>query len=117
MLEAIIGNLVGDYILQNDWMASNKKNNSFICAIHCLVWTICVCVIGSWYNYYVFILLFLTHFTQDRTTIINWSMIKMGQTQFAGKPCAPWSSIIIDNIWHILTIMALWKMSHDWALL
>jgi len=29
---AIIGHLVGDYLLQNDWMALNKKKRSLNCA-------------------------------------------------------------------------------------
>ena len=43
MLSAIIGHLVGDYLLQNDWMALNKKASSLHCAVHC-----CICrLVGS----------------------------------------------------------------------
>lgn len=33
MIDAIVGHLVGDYLLQNDWMALNKKANATIAAI------------------------------------------------------------------------------------
>ncbi len=28
---------------------------------------------------------------------------------FLTGPCAPWSGIVVDNVWHILTIWAVWK--------
>ena len=34
LLDAIIGNLVGDYLLQNDYLALGKKKSSAICAVH-----------------------------------------------------------------------------------
>ncbi len=30
----IYAHLIGDYLLQNDWMAKGKKQKSWICAIH-----------------------------------------------------------------------------------
>lgn len=115
---AIIGHLVGDYLLQNDWMALNKKKSSFRCAVHCLIWTACVVGFAGWYNptpaegcrYLISaILLFLTHFAQDRTNIIAWWMDLIGQKQFRTGMCAPWSIIVVDNVWHIVTIWAVWK--------
>jgi hypothetical protein len=47
LTEAIIGHLVGDFLLQNDWMAANKKKNSWVCLLHCLIWTAWVCCLGA----------------------------------------------------------------------
>ncbi len=30
----IFAHLIGDYLLQNDWMAARKKENSLVCLIH-----------------------------------------------------------------------------------
>lgn len=106
---AIIGHLVGDYLLQNDWMALHKKSNSFRCGIHCALWTLAVCLFAGWHNWIITLILFFTHFAQDRTNIINWWMDRIGQHQFRVGPCAPWSMIVVDNVWHIVTIWAVWR--------
>ncbi len=112
---AIIGHLVGDYLVQNDWMAQNKKKNSFICAIHCLFWTGSVMALTGWYAIMsarvllVFGVLFLTHFAQDRTNIVQWWMKLIRQPKFLQPPLAPWSIIVVDNVWHIVAIWAVWK--------
>lgn len=36
---AIVGHLVGDYLLQNDWQAQGKKQSSWICSVHCVLWS------------------------------------------------------------------------------
>ncbi len=103
MLSAILGNLVGDYLLQNDWMALNKKRSSFHCAVHCLVWTVSVIVFAQW-PLWTSVPLFVTHFIQDRTNIISWYMDAVGQKAFRIGVCAPWSSIVVDNVWHMIAI-------------
>lgn len=37
MISALVGHLVGDYLLQNDYMALNKKKSSFHCMVHCSI--------------------------------------------------------------------------------
>lgn len=108
---AIIGHLVGDYLLQNDWMALNKKKHWFPCIVHCVMWTICVCLFAGWpLQGCVPAILFAAHFIQDHTNIIMFWMTKVNsQEKFAGPPCAPWSIIVVDNVWHIVTIWAVWK--------
>jgi hypothetical protein len=104
MLEgAIIGHLVGDYLVQNDWMALNKKKATFPCAVHCALWSLSVLVFAQW-PLVLFPLLFVTHYVQDRTNIIGWSMQAVGQRKFASGPCAPWSIIVVDNVWHLVVL-------------
>jgi hypothetical protein len=107
---AIIGHLVGDYLLQPDWMAQNKKKSSFACAAHCTVWTLSVCAFAGWWSPAAVAVLWSTHFVQDRTNLIMWWMTKVArQQQFATGACSPWSIIVVDNIWHILAIWAVWR--------
>lgn len=111
LVGAIVGHLVGDYLLQNDWMALGKKKSSFICAVHCALWTWAVCFFGWVENPLVMVALFLTHFLQDRTGVVVWWMHLIGQKQFATGPLAPWSIIVVDNVWHIVTIYSLWRVN------
>ena len=111
MIEAIVGHLVGDYLLQNDWMALNKKKSTFHCVVHCLIWTACVCLF-SWGTIGVIggVVLFVTHFVQDRTNVIGVYMDAIGQEQFRTGICSPWSIIVVDNVWHVVTIFAVIKL-------
>lgn len=107
---ALIGHLVGDYLLQNDWMANNKKRSSFACAVHCVIWATCVCLFAGW-SLYAWAPLFLMHFIQDRTQIVMLWMTRINsQRAFATGPCAPWSIIVVDNVWHVVQIWAVWKL-------
>ena len=107
---ALIGHLVGDYLAQNDWMALNKKKRTWPCLVHCTLWTLAVCAFAGWWNPVAVAILFTTHFIQDRTQIINWWMGLIGQKQFASGICAPWSIIVVDNVWHVVTIAVVYLM-------
>ena len=104
MINALIGHLVGDFILQNDWMALNKKKSTYHCAVHCLIWTASVALMCGQFGMVGIALLFVTHFIQDRTNAISNWMELVGQKQFRDGPCAPWSSIVVDQAFHLVTI-------------
>jgi hypothetical protein len=105
---AIIGHMVGDYLLQTDWMANNKKKSSFACAVHCLLWTASVTLFARWWtHWWLPVALFVTHFAQDRTQFIRWYMNHMGQKGFSTPPLAPWSMIVVDNTFHLVVLAVL----------
>lgn len=106
---AIIGHLVGDYLLQNDWMALHKKQSDVHCAVHCALWTLAVCVVAGWSAPAIWLVLFIAHYAQDRTNVVAWWMDTIGQRQFRTGPCAPWSSIVVDNVWHLVAITLVWR--------
>lgn len=95
----IYAHLIGDYILQNDWMALNKKKSSFHCLIHVLVYMIpfLFCNISM----LSFVLIALQHYLIDRTNFVIWLMEIKGSKKFASD-LGPWSIIVTDNILHIL---------------
>lgn len=107
---AIIGHLVGDYLLQNDWMALNKKKQSLPCAVHCTLWTLAVCAFAGWWTLPASAVLWVTHFAQDRTQIVHFWMTKIvPQSEFTKPPYAPWSLIVVDNVWHIVALWVVWR--------
>ncbi|MBC8105775.1 MAG: DUF3307 domain-containing protein [Anaerolineae bacterium] len=101
---AIVGHMVGDYLLQNDWLAEGKKRSSLICALHCAIWVLSVCVATSCWIPWVIAFLFITHFAQDRTGFVRWYMVAIGQDKFASPPMAPWSIIVVDNVFHLVAL-------------
>lgn len=110
LLLAIIGHLVGDYLLQTDWMALTKKQPGRVgdcaCGIHSAIWTLSVCAFAGWWGWTVCIGLFYAHFWQDRTNVVKWWMTLpwKDQTKFTEPPMAPWSLIVVDNVWHIVSL-------------
>lgn len=105
---ALLGHLVGDFILQNDYFARRKKEDSIACALHCLTWTLSVCLFGQITHLGAAAWLFLTHFAIDRTCFVAWFMQWNNQEVFQEK-LAPWSSIMVDNIFHLLTIWVVYN--------
>jgi hypothetical protein len=98
----IYAHLIGDYIIQNDWMAQNKKSSSFHCAIHVLTYMLPFLFCG--FNWWQLSIIAGQHYIVDRTNVVMWFMKAKGSEKFATGPCYPWSIIIVDNISHILTI-------------
>lgn len=98
----IYAHLIGDYILQNDWMANNKKKSSVACTIHVATYMLPFLFCGlSWWQ---FALIAGQHYLQDRTTFVTWFMARTGKTKdgFLAPPMAPWSIIVTDNVLHVL---------------
>ena len=103
--------LLGDYFIQNDWMALNKKKKSWTgelaCQVHCITYALPFLLIASWE---AVILIYLTHYLFDRTNIVAWIIaIKNGQRSIKNfgfhkdRPFAItiWLLIIADNSIHI----------------
>ena len=96
----IYAHLIGDYLIQNDWMALNKKKSSWVCFVHIITYLIPFCFTGLFW--WQIVLIGLQHYIQDRTQFVMWFMKVKGSEGFSTGPCAPWSFIVVDNILHIL---------------
>lgn len=99
----LVGHLIGDYLLQNDWMAQNKKQRTFPCFVHCSAYTAAIALLTLW-PWWALAIVFVAHFIQDRTQVIRWWMNTIGQEKFADPPLGPWSIIVVDNVWHIVVL-------------
>jgi len=96
----IYAHLIGDYIIQNDWMSQHKKESSFRCGVHVATYMVPFLLCGmTWWQ---LVLIASQHFLLDRTDIVKWFMDMKGSTVFATNVCFPWSQIVVDNVLHIL---------------
>ena len=96
----IYAHLIGDYLLQTDWMALKKKESTGPCLAHVAVY-----LLPFYFTellWWQIGLIGLQHFAQDRTQFVMWFMKIKGSEGFSKGPCAPWSIIVTDNILHIL---------------
>jgi hypothetical protein len=98
----IFAHLIGDYLFQNDWMATGKKRYSWVCAVHVL--TYLIPFIFTPLVWWQIALIGVQHFAQDRWDFVPWLMRIKGSEAFSKPPCGPWSIILTDNIIHILFI-------------
>ncbi len=124
MLQLILHG-IGDYFLQTDKQALNKKKvglyGLWCCLIHCITYSLLFIFIGSWKAVSV---IFITHFIIDRTNLVAYllaiknNVIYSSYKDFPGskkynienfgfgleRPFAIsiWLYIICDNIFHII---------------
>jgi hypothetical protein len=70
MFELLLGHLAGDYLLQNEWMALNKSKNTRIgwlaASIHCILYTLAVCLFMWNFDWFWMVAVFLSHFPIDK---------------------------------------------------
>ena len=66
----LLGHLVGDYILQNNWMAQRKGSSLFPCLVHCLLYTAAVCLFTNHSPEWAAVV-FLSHFPVDRWSLAD----------------------------------------------
>jgi len=98
----IFAHLIGDYLIQNDFMAANKKKSSKVCLLHVVTYMIPFLLCHL--NKKQICLIAAQHYAINRSQFIFWWFKKTGKTKFGEAPTAPWSYFLIDNIFHILWI-------------
>lgn len=96
----IFAHLIGDYLIQTDWMAVNKKKKFLARFLHILTYTLCMLITP--FSFYQVLFVGLQHYLQDMSNFPEWFLKLKGSPNFARKPFAPWSIILCDNIFHIL---------------
>ena len=78
MFELLLGHLAGDYLLQNEWMAMNKSKNTRIgwlaAFIHCVLYTLAICLFMQNFEPIWVVVVFLTHFPIDKFSLAEYYM-------------------------------------------
>ncbi len=143
----LVGHLLGDYILQEDWQAKNKVNpcpgkrprattwlewrgeegdlierertwlsacrawriGHLACTVHCLLYTLVVWACSFWWMpLWGLFVCFAVHWPIDRFRLARfWMEHISGQKAFATGPLSPWSIIVVDNTFHLLTLFGI----------
>lgn len=106
-MEQLLAHLVGDYVIQNDWMASNKTKNSKICLIHAVTYGLSFLLLTQ--SLIVLSIIVGTHFLIDRyrlalrlTQIKNWNWSETGFPNDRPAFITVWVTILVDNTLHLL---------------
>src|SRR5262245_53726362 len=96
----ILAHLIGDFLLQNDWQALDKKKSYLACTMHVLIYMLpfLFCGLAPWQ----LLAVAAQHWIQDRTELVVWVTKLRGAGSFLEPPLAPWSNIVTDQVLHIL---------------
>ena len=131
MFEMLLGHFVGDYLLQNNWMALKKSDNTGLgwaaCIVHCLLYTSAVCVLMWEWNPLWITAVFLSHFVIDKfgiaesyLKIINGRSLRRFITEPVNQTYSPTVAlqsgfyvfvyVVVDNTMHILLMYGAWRL-------
>lgn len=120
----LLGHLVGDYLLQTNWMAWNKTSKTplgvWACHLHCLLYSICVSLfVGFSFRaepsiIFLAFLIYCTHYPIDK-----WSLAKYWVTDVLGREMPDFEKpltftgfiwglvyVVADNTVHLLLMYA-----------
>lgn len=108
--DQIVAHLVGDYLLQSHWMATEKTRNSVAAGVHAVTYTLPFAFI-TW-NPLALLLICATHFIVDRWRLarfVVWAkngargpVTATGFTDDVPAWLSVWLLIVADNTLHIL---------------
>lgn len=120
---AFLGHLIGDYLLQPNWMAIGKSKKDWrgfwVCTAHVTLYTTAVCAMMQVGNPFIWVLVFVPHWVIDHWSLGEaWSKFIGGRTaqktmmtpvgverEFAFAFYAP-VYIAVDNTWHFVCLWA-----------
>ncbi len=130
MFDMLLGHMVGDYLLQNNWMALGKSKHSglgwFTCFVHCALYTLAVCTImWVWHPLWALIV-FLSHFVIDKFGIpemylklIRGRSLEVFLNDEENVVWTPYIGlrsgfyifvyVVVDNTMHLLLMFYGWK--------
>lgn len=101
----LIAHFIGDWFLQNDWIALYKKGSTLRCLLHTLIYLIPFLFTGI--PLILLPIIGLQHFVIDRSYYVEWYVKKINAHRFDNTPLWPWAAIVIDNLMHIIFIHVL----------
>ena len=98
----IAAHLLGDFILQNDWM-QKKSKSSFVCSVHVLFYLIPFVAVAVWGGLYwwAFAIIGIEHWLQDRFSLhIKWMKFYRQTTPDKWKE----GPLCVDQSFHVVSI-------------
>lgn len=111
-MEQLIAHLVGDYILQNHWMANKKTTSWFAAVVHAAFYGVpFLLLIGTWWQWAIIVgtHAVIDHYRLAKYWVDFWGVGKAGwvgeQFGVAVDDAPPflgvWLLILVDNTMHL----------------
>jgi hypothetical protein len=120
----LLGHLLGDFVLQNNWLALSKNHSSTRCLLHCLIYTLSVSLFTI-LNPIWAIIIFISHYPIDRYSLADkWLKLIKGRSIEEFLTQNKYSKIdshkilsggftsiiycVVDNTFHIILMVIGW---------
>jgi len=107
----LIVHFIGDFILQNSWMASNKNKSNFALGVHSLVYASVFIPLIIYYKFTYplisFFVLFLSHFIIDKDSLFISFLEQIKRIKKENYTEIMWRIILLvnDQLLHLLVIV------------
>jgi hypothetical protein len=108
---SMLGHFVGDYLFQNQWMATKKSEKGWIghfaCTVHVLLYTFAIFLFTQKYNFLFLCIVAIPHWIIDRWSLATyWLRFKNGywmKNTWTDAPlCAtPSPKELEQNVWKV----------------
>lgn len=119
-MDYLVGLLIGDYLLQNDWQANNKLWTTGrwkalpVSLFHALLVTGaiagCALVVGREWALWKLVVIWLTHTLQDwlrLATVYMGAFKQFGYFKEHLPQAYIWGMIVVDNVFHLVLLFFL----------
>ena len=98
-MHPFLAHLIGDFLIQNDWMASHKKHSSFAAFVHMISYLIPF--LFTELLWWQIALIGVTHFAQDRSQFVTWWVKTWKKIPDKSEGVVP---LFVDQVFHLLII-------------
>ncbi|KMP19392.1 DUF3307 domain-containing protein [Bacillus paranthracis] len=103
-----IGHKIGDYLLQTDYQAVNKKDNWIALISHCFTYTLAVSIMAyvfvGFFNWTAIFILFISHIIIDRKIFLNWWAKNIKRIRDTEEPAVQPGLIELDQAFHYIIL-------------
>lgn len=93
----LVGHLIGDWLLQNDWMSKNKPKLGVAFVVHILVVSVSLSLVTGWWDYRGALAL-VSHALIDGLQLPRRWMAFYNQSPYE------WLRLVIDQAMHIISL-------------
>lgn len=101
----LIAHLIGDYLLQTNWMAVNKPKNWLALTLHSGVYTLVIWLASLSYSHSLswlaLLVIFLMHMVLDQRQFVSWwlvNIMRVSRDREAGL------SMVVDQTFHLIVL-------------
>jgi len=109
-MDFLAGHLLGDFLLQNRWLAERKQESVCGMALHAAIVTACIMLFTGWFDVRS-VMVFGSHFLIDWFRLgKRWpEWVRQGKP-YSDTPPAAWLGLIMDQAMHIISywLIAIW---------
>lgn len=100
-LPYVLAHFIGDFLLQNDWQAQNKKKSNSVCYLHVILYMLPFLFVDL--TAIQFGLIACQHYIQDRSSFVAWWCRTIGSFQVELKHnTLPWGHFVVDQVFHFI---------------